>query len=118
MVGFIGLEERAAYDLCMEGVTLPDKIDEPVAHLQALSACYNVVGKQGWGCKGKRRECGAGLCCGKQYILEKAIDYTCEPKEATKVDNYNFVCLDGDKTAAKKLIATAAALMTAAYALV
>ena len=61
----IPADEKAAYDKCMEGVTLPDKTTENTAHLLALNKCYNVVGKLGWHCQGNRRDCPEAHCCGK-----------------------------------------------------
>merc|ERR1712226_642606 len=61
----IPADEKAAYDACMEGKTLPDKTSENTDHLLMLDTCYNVEGKEGWHCDGNRRECGTDMCCGK-----------------------------------------------------
>ena len=51
-----------------------------MAHLSMLSGCFNVEGKEGWDCTGKRRKCGEGHCCGKHWLEDsnEAIKYTCE----------------------------------------
>ena len=44
---------------------LPDKNEEPILHLMALSDCYNVAGgKLGHDCAFNRLKCNPGLCCG------------------------------------------------------
>lgn len=110
--------ELAAYNSCMSGVTLPNKGTDPVKHLIALSKCYNVSGKEGWGCTGNRRSCDAGMCCGVSYVtLTTPISYTCQDEASSMNGDYNFECIDGEKDDASKLVATAAAFLTASYML-
>ena len=82
-----------------------------------LSSCYNVVGKSGWGCTGSRRKCGTGLCCGKQFILNKAVDYTCEDETVTTIGNYSFQCNPDRTASAIKLIGATGALLGASFML-
>jgi len=58
------------------------------------------------------------MCCGVSYITSSSpVSYTCQDESSATNGNYQFECIDGEKTAASKLIATAAALITASYML-
>ena len=111
-------EEKKAYDECMSEVELPDRDKFPVKYMKVINECYNSTGKLNWNCRGDRRNCDVGLCCGiVRDPQDKFIEEICYFSDQDKKADNNFLCNpkedkdEGDGDNAKKLSSTIIAII-------
>lgn len=109
----IGAAEKKAYNACFAKASNLERCKKPVSYLKTIGTCWNLEGKSGFDCTGKRRKCATGMCCGEAKDNSKppkVVSTVCYDQKAAKYGVNTFTCLN-----ATKLIGAFSTVLGASY---